>query len=279
MILVTRWLLGGDRVRMLGGGQPAHIPEIDQLWRQRLDQITGRASELEHVLGNYEPPAGNQAFRTALASLFRQEFDWDIGPENVGVTTGGQTAFFLLFNALAGQFADGRYKKILFPLVPEYIGYANQSVRGDLFCATKPQIEITGKHEFKYHVDFDQLQIADDVAAICVSRPTNPSGNVLTDAEMHRLSDLAIQHGIPLIIDSAYGAPFPNAIYSDATPIWNQNIILTLSLSKLGLPGTRTGIVVARRRFNQQAVIDDFDRWAGEYEFGPGVGHTFDSEW
>ena len=238
--------IGGDRMRMLGGGQPAHIPEMDQLWRQRLDEIAGRAGELEHVLGNYEPPAGNQAFRTALASLFRQEFDWDIGAENVCVTAGGQSAFFLLFNALAGQFADGRYKKILFPLVPEYIGYANQSVRGDLFCATKPQIEIAGKHEFKYHVDFDQLQIADDVAAICVSRPTNPSGNVLTDAEMRRLSDLAIQHDIPLIIDSAYGAPFPNAIYSGTTPIWNPNVILTLSLSKLGLPGTRTGIVVAR---------------------------------
>ena len=28
--------------------------------------------------------------------------------------------------------------------------------------------------------------------------------------------------------------------------IWNQNIVLTLSLSKIGLPGTRTGIVVAR---------------------------------
>jgi valine--pyruvate aminotransferase len=28
--------------------------------------------------------------------------------------------------------------------------------------------------------------------------------------------------------------------------VWNENIVLTLSLSKIGLPGTRTGIVVAR---------------------------------
>ncbi len=32
-----------------------------------------------------------------------------------------------------------------------------------------------------YHVDFDRLQVSDDVAALSVSLPTNPSGNVLTN--------------------------------------------------------------------------------------------------
>ena len=49
-----------------------------------------------------------------------------------------------------------------------------------------------------------------------------------------------------MIIDNAYGAPFPNVIFTEATPVWNENIILTLSLSKIGLPGTRTGIVIAK---------------------------------
>ena len=51
--------------------------------------------------------------------------------------------------------------------------------------------------------------------------------------------------GKPLIIDNAYGNPFPGAIFTKATPLWDEHVILTLSLSKLGLPGTRTGIVVA----------------------------------
>lgn len=238
--------IGGEKVRMLGGGQPAHIPEMDELWHERLEEIRKQSGGLEHVLGNYEPPAGNPSFRNAVAGLFRREFGWQIGPENVAVTMGGQTAFFFLFNALAGHFRDGRCKKILLPLVPEYIGYANQSIGGEIFQAVKPRIEMTGEHEFKYHVDFDSLHVTDEVAAICVSRPTNPTGNVLTDDEVSHLADLADQHQIPLIIDNAYGAPFPNAIYTSATPVWNENIILTLSLSKIGLPGTRTGIVVAR---------------------------------
>ena len=237
---------GGETVRMLGGGQPANIPEMDALWRRRLEEISAEQGGLEHMLGHYEPPAGNPGFREGLAGLFRREFGWEIGPQNIGVTAGGQTAFFFLFNALAGQFSDGRRKKILLPLVPEYIGYANQSIGAELFRAVKPRIEHTGTHEFKYRVDFENLKVTEDIAAICVSRPTNPTGNVLTDNEIARLAALAEENGIPLIIDNAYGAPFPNVIFTEATPVWNENIILTLSLSKLGLPGTRTGIVVAR---------------------------------
>ncbi|TWT83279.1 Valine--pyruvate aminotransferase [Planctomycetes bacterium CA13] len=243
---------GGDRVRMLGGGQPAHIPHMDTIWRKRMQEIVDEPGQLEHALGHYEPPAGNPEFRVAVANLFREEFGWDVGAENIGVTAGGQTAFFMLFNALAGSFQDGKRKKILLPLVPEYIGYANQSVdsgtdSGDsLFHAVKPRIEMTGDHEFKYRVDFDALELTDDIAAVCVSRPTNPTGNVLTDAEVEQLADLCSEKQIPLIIDNAYGAPFPGAIYTEVTPVWNENIILTLSLSKLGLPGTRTGIVIAQ---------------------------------
>ncbi len=236
---------GGDELKMLGGGQPAIIPEIDQRWRERLLEMSGDSQELIRAVSVYDPPRGNPEFLSAFAELLRREFCWDIGPENLAVTAGGQTAFFLLFHLLAGVMPDGRQKKILLPLVPEYIGYANQSVRGDLFRAHRPRIEITGEHEFKYRVDFDTLEIADDIAAICVSRPTNPTGNVLTDEEMHRLSELAARHGIPLIVDNAYGAPFPRIIFTDAQPLWHEHMILTLSLSKLGLPGTRTGIVIA----------------------------------
>jgi valine--pyruvate aminotransferase len=34
-------------------------------------------------------------------------------------------------------------------------------------------------------------------------------------------------------------------VFTDAVPSWNENIVLALSLSKLGLPSARTGIIVA----------------------------------
>jgi len=50
---------------------------------------------------------------------------------------------------------------------------------------------------------------------------------------------------LPLIVDGAYGTPFPQIIFTEARPVWNEHVVLCLSLSKLGLPGVRTGIVIA----------------------------------
>ena len=235
---------GGPDLKMLGGGQPARIPEINAVWHHRWLDLLDEPGGLDRALTSYDPPRGNPRFLEAVAGLLRRSFGWDIGPDNVAVTCGGQTAFYFLFNLLAGPMPDGSRRKILLPLIPEYIGYANQGAAGEIFRAVTPLIEPTGPHEFKYHVDFNKLELTPDIAAICASRPTNPTGNVLTDEEISRLSALAKAHDIPLILDNAYGAPFPGIIFSDATPFWDEHVILTLSLSKLGLPGTRTGIVI-----------------------------------
>jgi len=68
----------------------------------------------------------------------------------------------------------------------------------------------------------------------------------LTDDEINKLLGLAEASDVPLIIDNAYGTPFPHIIFTEVKPLWNENIILCMSLSKVGLPGIRTGIVIAR---------------------------------
>ena len=231
-------------MRMMGGGNPASIPEVQSIWRKRIAELLEEQNDFNSALVNYDPPSGNPKFLSAIAKILNNEYGWDLKSENITVTSGAQTGFFFLFNILAGEFTNGQQKKILLPLAPEYIGYANQGITQDIFVTHPAVIEKKGQNGFKYHVDFDELEVDDKIAAICVSRPTNPSGNVLTDEEINRLSKIARSKGIPLIIDNAYGNPFPGAIYTEANPILDEHIILTLSLSKLGLPGTRTGIII-----------------------------------
>jgi valine--pyruvate aminotransferase len=162
---------------MLGGGNPAHIPAMERVWEERMKEIISDPSVLRRTLAIYDPPRGNPECIEALAELLRSEFGWPVGPENIAVTPGGQTAFFLLFNLFAGSMpegsATGEKGRILFPLMPEYIGYADQALTPDSFTALKPTIEITGTHRFKYGIDFDNLRVTTDIRALCVSRPTN----------------------------------------------------------------------------------------------------------
>lgn len=240
--------LAADRpVKMLGGGNPAHIPEMLALFRREFARVLADDREFRRMVADYADPAGEQGFRAAVAGLLRAEHGWEVGPENVALTSGSQSGFFLLFNLLAGARADGTTRRILLPLTPEYVGYQDLGVGGDIFTARRPAIEELDGNAFKYHVDFDALAGVADLAAVCVSRPTNPTGNVLTDAEVARLAVLARGRGVPFIIDGAYGMPFPRMVFAPATPYWDDNSVLALSLSKLGLPGVRTGIFVAHR--------------------------------
>lgn len=239
---------GRGTLRMMGGGTPAHIPAMEEIFRARLRELTNeQPDELDRMLGDYDQPAGNPAFREAVAAYLKREFGWNLGRENVAVTNGGQTAFFFLLNRFAGAMPGGGRKRVLLPIAPEYIGYGDQGLPGpDLFDARRPLIEDVGERIFKYRIDFDRLALDSSHGAIAVSRPTNPSSNVLADGELETLRGLAEERGVPLIVDNAYGLPFPGVIFREAAPLWDENVILTLSLSKLGLPGTRTGIVVAR---------------------------------
>ncbi len=231
---------GDEALCMLGGGNPAPVPAVEKLFRERWAELGAEGPRLDAVLGKYDTPQGSPEFLEALAEFLRRRYGWPITRRNLFVCNGSQTACFYLFNLLAGG-----GKKILLPLSPEYIGYADQGLEEGMFVARHGRMEMTGEHRFKYRLDLEGLRIGPEVAALAVSRPTNPTGNVLTDGELRELSARARAAGVPLIVDNAYGAPFPGILFREVTLEWEPHMVLTMSLSKLGLPGTRTGIVVA----------------------------------
>lgn len=236
---------GGPDTVMMGGGNPARIPGAEAVWRRRLEEILGRPGEMEAMLGSYDAPRGKASFVDAVADYFRRTQGWDIGPEHVVITAGSQTGCFGLLNLLAGQTARGP-RRIAFPMVPEYIGYADQVLDPGGLVSFRPKIVRTGERRFRYEIDFDALDL-DGVGALCLSRPTNPTAKLTSDEELDRLSRLARKRGIFLVVDNAYGRPFPDITFGEATlPPWEEHLVYTFSLSKLGLPATRTGITIAR---------------------------------
>ncbi len=257
-------------VNLLGGGNPARIDQVNAAYFEVYQSLAAEGIDGNAIaaMGNYSNPQGDMPFITTLVEFFNRHYDWQLTAANIALTNGSQNAFFYLFNLFSGSFAHHKttdaqaevasnrtvVKSILLPLAPEYIGYSDVQIEGKHFIAIEPTI-ATVTHDgeagfFKYTIDFAALENLaalknGEIGAICCSRPTNPTGNVLTDAEMAHLARIAKQYAIPLIIDNAYGEPFPNIIYPKVTLNWDDNTILCFSLSKIGLPGLRTGIVIA----------------------------------
>ena len=255
-----------ENIIMLGGGNPALIPEAHDIFVSELKALIDN-NEIDQMLSRYDGPKGSEVFIQALVEMFNTNYSWRLDESNIAITNGSQASFFTLFNLFAGEMPDGSYKKVLLPIAPEYIGYADQGLSVDMFVSVEPKIHELDNQQFKYQINFDKLTQTlkqESIGVICISRPTNPTGNVITDDELDKLDQIAQENNIPLIVDNAYGNPFPGAIYTDATLSWNDNTILCMSLSKLGLPGIRTGIVIANH-----AVVEALSRMSGILTLAP----------
>ena len=256
----------GGAIMNLGGGSPSLIPAAEAVFRRHMVALLQREGAFERAIGLYGGPEGDRDFAAALAGLLRREVGWKVTARNIALTNGSQSAFLPLFNLLAGPMGDGRpARRILLPLSPEYIGYADVGFTPGLFTARRSTIHELDDKLFKYGVDFDGLDEVEDIGAICVSRPTNPTGNVITDEEVARLRAVARARGVPLILDTAYGAPFPGIVFGESTPVWDEHTVVCMSLSKLGLPGFRTGIVIAN-----EEIIESLAAATAIYCLSPG---------
>ncbi len=236
---------GGQHFLNLGGGNPSHVPAVHEWFSRRLAELSA-ARSLDTVFATYDEPQGPADFREVFAKFLCARLGWPVSAENILCTSGSQASFFMLFNVLAGRDKQGDARRILFPQSPEYIGYSDLCLFEEGLTATASKAIPTATNRFRYEIDFDALNIDETIAALCVSRPTNPSGGVCSDEEMRELTALAMRHEIPLIVDCAYGEPFPGITFGPSQLPWSENLIVCFSLSKLGLPGLRVGIVVAQ---------------------------------
>ena len=87
--------LSSDRdMIMMGGGNPANIPQIEAIMQQRLQILSSNPAAVRQLLGSYDPAQGNMALIDALAELFSKKLGWAVTRHNIALTNGSQSAFF-----------------------------------------------------------------------------------------------------------------------------------------------------------------------------------------
>lgn len=250
-IIETLQASQGSEFINLSAGNPVIIPEVEQLWRSYTEELL-LGPDYGEVVCRYGSSQGYQPLIEAIAQDFNQRYGLNLTNRNILVTPGSQSLYFFAANAFGGYTPDGCLKQIVFPLCPEYTGYSGVSLVPEVLVAHKPALEIDPvAHRFKYRPDFSQVTLGENTGCVIFSRPCNPTGNVLTDAEVQKIAALAALWNVPVFIDSAYGPPFPSLNFTEMTPIFGDNVVHCISLSKAGLPGERIGIAIGSERVIQ----------------------------
>ncbi|AFZ43844.1 valine-pyruvate aminotransferase apoenzyme [Halothece sp. PCC 7418] len=228
----------------LSAGNPVIIPEVEQLWRDCTAELMA-SSEYGEVVCRYGSSQGYDPLIEAIANDFNQRYGLNLTDRNILITPGSQALYFYAANAFGGYTSDGNLKRIVLPLSPEYTGYGGVSLFKEALLAYKPTLDVDETaHRFKYRPDFNQLVVNEESGCVILSRPCNPTGNVISEEELTKITELAAPYNVPVILDAAYAPPYPALNFTDMKPQFGGNLLHCLSLSKAGLPGERIGVAI-----------------------------------
>jgi valine--pyruvate aminotransferase len=237
---------GGARWLNLSIGNPAPIPEVIAMWQGLTEQAL--VSGFAEASCQYGPSRGVPPLVRALADYFNQRYAWGIGAENIIVGPGSQMLCFIAAALYAGPSASGR-TQIVLPMLPDYTGYQSLCMNPGGITGIDSVVEKEDGRYFRYAFDQEAVERHDNMGMMLLSSPSNPTGRCVDASELARLISVVERRDVPLILDHAYGEPFPRIGQTLTPPGFHPNVINCFSLSKAGLPGERVGFAIGHERY------------------------------
>ena len=114
------------------------LPEVEQLWRDCTADLLASA-DYGDVVCRYGSSRGYEPLIDAIATDFNQRYGLSLNAENILITPGSQSLYFLAANAFGGYTTEGQLKEIILPLSPDYTGYGGVSLYPEAVRAYHPR--------------------------------------------------------------------------------------------------------------------------------------------
>lgn len=202
----------------------------------------------ENKWNKYPPVMGYPDVRAAISEKFKRDNGLDYAPDQVMVSTGAKQAIMNVVLALAGPGDE-----VVIP-APFWVSYAEQ-VR--FTGATPVLVPSTLEEDYKPPIARIAAAITPRTKLLLFSSPCNPSGSVLTQAELEELAAVVLKHpGLMVISDEIYEhIVFDGAHRSIGTvPGMLERTITVNGISKaFALTGWRIGYIGAPKWVVQAA--------------------------
>ena len=204
---------------------------------------------------HYTPALGLTALREAIARFYHDRFGADISPERIIVTPGASGALML---ALAVTTDPGDEW-----LLPDP-GYPSNRHLVRSFEGVARALPVDATTRFQP----TPAQLADAWTArtrgLMVASPANPTGTLLTQAEIIALHEAVAARGGILIVDEIYQG-LNYGVDASTAPTSLEDVFVVNSFSKyFGMTGWRLGWVVA-----PQAYVRQIEKLAQHFFISP----------
>ena len=202
------------------------------------------------ALHGYSPSLGNTEVRRKVAESLRKRFGVPYETKHIFMTSGAAGA---IAHAARCVTKPGDEVITFAPFFPEYMQYIGR---------TGAKLTVVPADTKTFEINFEELdkRMNENVQAILINTPNNPSGIAYSESTIIRLSDYlrekqkAYGHEIFILSDEPYREIAFDGKKTPYVAAYYENTLTCYSFSKsLSLPGERIGYVAV----NPQAVDAD----------------------
>ncbi len=191
--------------------------------------------DLDDVLLRYGYHKGKPELRASIARQYP-----GLSEDNVVVTTGASEANFAVVSALVDP---GDHMIVEHPNYPSlYEVPRSLGCEVTLFCL---------RFEDGFKPDWEELRglIRADTKLVSLTHPNNPTGSMITEAELREAVRLVEERGLFLLFDETYRHMASGDALLPAAASLSDRVVSISSMSKcFGLPGIRTGWLATKNR-------------------------------
>lgn len=206
--------------------------------RELLALGDGAAEPLLDTALSYNAAGGSTELREEIARLH------GVAPEDIQIVTGGSEGLLILFYLAAEPGANVVLPNPGFP--------ANAALAESLGIEAR-FYQLRAENGFRIDLDDVRRQVDKGTKFVLVNSPHNPTGTVLTEAEMRELHDFCAARNVGFVSDEVYHPIYHGPEMPSAARLPRATVLSDFSKA-LCLSGLRTGWMVEhdrerRRRF------------------------------
>ena len=189
----------------------------------------------------YCPSAGLPEFREVVAQHISETRGIDIHPDEVTVTPGAKPIIFFTILALVDEGDEVIYPEPGFPVYESVI---------DFIGGKAVPLPLREEVDFRFRIDDLIDAITERTKLLILNSPQNPTGGILTEADLNAIAELARKHNFCILTDEVYSRLLYEGTHKSilSLPGMKEKTILIDGHSKTyAMTGWRLGYGVAPR--------------------------------
>ncbi len=144
---------------------------------------------------HYGPAAGKPEVRKVFAEYIAKDRGIDVGPQNIVITPGGKPIMYFLMTALVDEGDEVIYPNPGFPIYESVINFIG---------AKAVPLKLAEEKDFSFDIEDLKALISDKTKLLIINSPQNPTGGMLSPADLDAIAELAVKHDFYVMSDEIY---------------------------------------------------------------------------